>query len=406
MKETKVKNITEIIPNKKYQIRIEKGRRQDGSRNRVVETFSGTLKQAIAYRDELIYEMKHSKLKPGSNMNFLEFTRLWLRDYAEVSLKPTTLDGYKDCLNAHILPHFKDYKLEDITVYELEKFYNVLRKTKSRNRDSNGKEKILSESAVKHQHALLSVMLNTAVKWDFIEYNPCSKLIKKPTPVKKEMNFYNEDELGVLLDNLENEDLTFKAVIYLLVLGGCRRGEALGLTWDLVDFENETITIKRNLLYVKENGVYTDKPKTLRSKRTISVPSICFELLKELKSKQVVMKEMYKGSWVETQLDYVFKDEYGNYFNPNRLTRNWNAFIRKHNLKHIRLHDLRHTCATFLLSHNTPIATVSKKLGHADNYTTYNFYTHSIDRDEVESSKLLNDMVYKLRNKEESEESE
>ncbi|MBR3660546.1 MAG: hypothetical protein IKN63_01405 [Bacilli bacterium] len=51
--------------------------------------------------------------------------------------------------------------------------------------DLDGKEKILSESAVKHQHALLSVMLNTAVKWDFIEYNPCSKLIKKPTPIKK-----------------------------------------------------------------------------------------------------------------------------------------------------------------------------------------------------------------------------
>lgn len=391
----KEKNITEIIPNKKYRISIEKGRKQDGTRNRITETFEGTLKQAIDRRDELLYEVKHFQIKPDSNMNFLEYAKLWLKDYAEVNIKPSTLYGYKSCLNAHILPRFKDYKLSDITVYELEKFYNDLRKTKSLNPDSNGNHNLLSEAVVRHQHSLLCVMLNTAVKWDFINFNPCLKLTKPPTVTRKEMKFYDEEELKKLFQHLEYENLTFKTAIYLLTLGGMRRGECLGLFWEHIDFEKKTITIKNNLLNIREKGVYLDTPKTKKSKRTISLPDICFDLLKKLKAKQELEKEMFSNDWVETE--FVFKDEYGNYYNPSRLSRQWVLFQKKHNLKHIRLHDLRHTCATYLLSHNVPIATVSKKLGHSNIYTTLDVYTHSVDSDDIEASNLLNNMVIKCK---------
>lgn len=391
----KEKNITEIIPNKKYRISIEKGRKQDGTRNRITETFEGTLKQAIDRRDELLYEVKHFQIKPDSNMNFLEYAKLWLKDYAEINIKPSTLYGYKSCLNAHILPRFKDYKLSDITVYELEKFYNDLRKTKSLNPDSNGNHNLLSEAVVRHQHSLLCVMLNTAVKWDFINFNPCLKLTKPPTVTRKEMKFYDEEELKKLFQHLEYENLTFKTAIYLLTLGGMRRGECLGLFWEHVDFEKKTITIKNNLLNIREKGVYLDTPKTKKSKRTISLPDICFDLLKKLKAKQELEKELFSNDWMDTE--YVFKDEYGNYYNPSRLSRQWVLFQKKHNLKHIRLHDLRHTCATYLLSHNVPIATVSKKLGHSNIYTTLDVYTHSVDSDDIEASNLLNNMVIKCK---------
>lgn len=391
----KEKNITEIIPNKKYRISIEKGRKQDGTRNRITETFEGTLKQAIDRRDELLYEVKHFQIKPDSNMNFLEYAKLWLKDYAEINIKPSTLYGYKSCLNAHILPRFKDYKLSDITVYELEKFYNDLRKTKSLNPDSNGNYNLLSEAVVRHQHSLLCVMLNTAVKWDFINFNPCLKLTKPPTVTRKEMKFYDEEELKKLFQHLEYENLTFKTAIYLLTLGGMRRGECLGLFWEHVDFEKKTITIKNNLLNIREKGVYLDTPKTKKSKRTISLPDICFDLLKKLKAKQELEKEMFSNNWMDTE--FVFKDEYGNYYNPSRLSRQWVLFQKKHNLKHIRLHDLRHTCATYLLSHNVPIATVSKKLGHSNIYTTLDVYTHSVDSDDIEASNLLNNMVIKCK---------
>lgn len=398
----KEKNITEIIPNKKYRIDIEKGKKFDGSRNRITETFNGTLKEAIERRDELLYEVKHQKIKPDSNMNFLEYTKIWLRDYAEVNVKPTTLNGYKSCLNAHILPRFKDYKLSDITVYELERFYNDLKKTKVMNPDRYGNYKLISEAVVRHQHSLLCVMLNTAVKWDFLNFNPCLKLTKPPTVTKTEMKFYDEEEIKQLFKSLEYESLTFKTIIYMLVLNGMRRGEALGLMWDNIDFENKTITIRNNLLNVRGKGVFLDTPKTVKSKRTISAPDKCFELLSKLKEYQQYQKEICRDvDWVDT--DYVFKSENGNYYNPDRLSRNWVAFIEKHHLKKVRLHDLRHTCATYLLSHNTPIATVSKKLGHSNIYTTLDTYTHSVDSDDIIASSLLNNLAVDIKMEDDKE---
>lgn len=387
---TKERNITELVPNKKYRIDIESGRKLDGTRNRIVEVVNGPLRQAIDRRDELKYEIKHSKIKPNSSMTFLDYSKLWLRDYAEVNIKKSTLAGYKSSLNYHILPRFKDYKLSDITVYEIERFYNDLRKKQSGNITDIGKHTI-SESTVRHQHSLLCVMLNTAVKWDFIEYNPCLKLTKPPIQRRNEMSFYDEKEIQLLFQYLDNENLTFKTAVYLLVLGGFRRGECLGLMWEDIHFESETITIRNNLISVQGQGVYLDTPKTNKSKRTVSVPTICFQLLRELNESQSIMKKMCGTLWQDTS--FVFKSEYGTFYNPNRLSRNWRAFIKKYNLKRIRLHDLRHTCATYLLSHNTPVATVSKKLGHSNIYTTLDTYTHSVDSDDVEASKLLNDMA-------------
>ena len=229
-----------------------------------------------------------------------------------------------------------------------------------------------------------------------MEFNPCLKLTKPPTVTRKEMQFYDEEELQLLFKHLEYEDLTFKTAIYLLVLGGLRRGECLGLMWKLVNFKEKTNTIKNNLLKIRGKGVYLETPKTKKSLRTVTLPDVCFDLLKELKNQQEAMKDMFKGSWQDT--DFVFKDEFGNYFNPSRLSRNWSSFMKKHNLKHIRLHDLRHTCATYLLSHNTPIATVSKKLGHSNIYTTLDVYTHAVDSDDVDASNLLNNMVLGCKN--------
>ncbi len=113
---------------------------------------------------------------------------------------------------------------------------------------------------------------------------------------------------------------------------------------------------------------------------------------------------MNQSNWKNT--DFVLKSEDGTYYNPNRLTRNWKAFIRKYKLKSIRLHSLRHSFTTYLLSHNTPVATVSKKLGHCDIYTTLNVYIHSVDNDERESTELLNNMISSIMSSNKSKKSD
>lgn len=389
----KERNITEIIPNEKYRIDIESGRKYDGSRNRISETFAGTLKQAIARRDDLLYEIKHSKLKPDGSMTFLEFTKLWLKDYAEPNVRPTTLYGYKCNLNAYILPAFKDFKLSEIKVYHLEKFYNDLKQTPTKITQGTKNPKMLSSTTILKQHRQLSLMLSTAVKWEFLESNPCQKVIRPPMKSTPEMAYYNEDEIKQLFKLLDEEDLGFKTAVYMLVLGGFRRAELLGLYWEDIDFENQTVSVYKNLLNIKGQGVVEGKVKTTRSKRTVSLPEECFELLKHYKVLQSERKSMLGKAWKESP--YVFKMVTGGCMKPDWLSKTWKTFLDNNDMRSIRLHDLRHTCATYLLSIGTPIATVSRKLGHSDIYTTYNTYTHSLEKDDKEAVEKLAERLFR-----------
>lgn len=104
-------------------------------------------------------------------------------------------------------------------------------------------------------------------------------------------------------------------------------------------------------------------------------------------------KRLLKDNWKDSP--YVFKSEFGGFINPERLTDKWNRFLKKYKLRKLRLHDLRHTSATFLISKGIPIATVSKRLGHSNIYTTLNIYTHSVNDDEITAIDVINENFFK-----------
>lgn len=388
----KEKNITEIIPKQKYRIDIESGRRYDGTRNRIVK-YAKNLTEAKAIRDDILYEIRNKKLKPNSNITFYDFSKLWLKDYVEVNVKPSTASGYKGNLNAYILPVFKDYKLSEIKSYHLERFYNDLKKRTTHLLDSNGMRKKLSSTTIQKVHRQLSLMFNTAIKWDFLDINPCTKVMKPPTQASPEMDFYSEKEINEILDCLENEALSFKIAIYMLIFGGFRRGELLGLHWEDINFETCMVSIKRNLINIRHRGVIEDTTKTLKSVREVLLPKNIFDLLSLYKTAQENNKRLLKDNWKDSP--YVFKSEFGGFINPERLTDKWNRFLKKYKLRKLRLHDLRHTSATFLISKGIPIATVSKRLGHSNIYTTLNIYTHSVNDDEITAIDVINENFFK-----------
>lgn len=388
----KEKNITEIINNKKYRIDIEKGRKYDGTRNRIVK-YATTIKEAREIRDNLLYEIRHEKLKPNSSITFYEFVKIWLKEYAERNVKPSTLYGYRCNLNAYILPIFKDYKMNEIKSFHLDKFYNQLNDRTKKGLNERGEKEKISSTTIQKQHRLISLIFNTAIKWDFVDTNPCSKVVRPPTKANPEMDFYNEQEITEIFKLLKNEDIAFKTAITMLITGGFRRAELLGLHWDDIDFEDLTISIKRNLVNIRGKGVIEDTTKTVKSVRRIAMPLIVFDLLNEYKEHQKQLRNICEVNWKDTP--YVFKSSNGNYIYPETISSHWKQFLKKNKLRAIRLHDLRHTCATFLISNGIPIATVSKKLGHSNIYTTLNTYTHSVNDDEKTTIDLMNEKLFK-----------
>lgn len=389
----KEKNITEVIPNEKYRITIEKGKRHDGARNRLTETFYGTLKEAISRRDDLLYEIKHSMAKPDGRMNFIDYSKFWIENYAEPNVKPSTLYSYRCMLNSYILPRFKNYKLNEFKVYALESFYRELSKRPTKVTANSNNPQVLSQTTILRVHRLLNLMFNTAIKWDFIDTNPCSKIIKPPTNAPSEVEFYSEKEIKKILELLEDEEVGFKTAIYWLLLGGFRRGELLNLFEEDVNRENHTVRINKNLLSISGKGLVTGTPKTNRSLRTISLPNKCFELLDEYDSVKKERKKLLGNHYHESK--YIFQSVFGGCMKPDWLTREWKKFLKKNDLRELVLHSLRHTHATYLLSLGIPISTISKKLGHSDAYTTLKYYTGAVESDDKKSVEELEKRLLK-----------
>ena len=113
--------------------------------------------------------------------------------------------------------------------------------------------KPLSEETILHHHRLISSMLSTAVEWGVLFANPCDRT-KPPKVTHKEPKYLDEKQAAVLLEVLEDEPMTYRTIIHMLLFTGMRRGELLGLKWSDVDFDNNILQVCRSLQYTKDRG--------------------------------------------------------------------------------------------------------------------------------------------------------
>lgn len=296
------------------------------------------------------------KVSPTSSITLVSYSQKWLNEYAKIKLRERTIQLYKDYLNGRILPHFGNIKLKDIKAYNIQMFLNSLTSE-------------LSTASIKKYKALLSVMLNTAVKWQIIEFNPCV-YVDIPLGLNNKVKpiFLTKNEANELLNCLKNEDLKYQVIVRLALQCGMRRSEILGLTWNDIDFYNNTININKALSYIKGQGQIITNTKNKSSNRIIYANSELIKLIQALPHKS----------------EYIFNKEH-----IDDVTKWFNRFLKRHNLKHMRFHDLRHTHATLLISSGVNMKTVSTRLGHSSINTTLNIYTHSLNEDDKKASEII-----------------
>ncbi len=191
-------------------------------------------------------------------------------------------------------------------------------------------------------------------------------------------NFYTIDEIQKLFECIKEHEC--KLPIMLTAMYGFRRSEVLGLKWNAIDFENKLISVQHKVLETKIDGkreIYlSDKLKNQTSNRTLPLLPQAEKLLLDKKNEIEKNKVLLGKSYDNRYLDYVCVDNLGRLILPNRLTHNFIKIIRKNNLKHIRFHDLWHSCASIMLSNGVPMKQIQEWLGHADFSTTANIYSH------------------------------
>lgn len=188
---------------------------------------------------------------------------------------------------------------------------------------------------------------------------------------------------------LSYPDIRIKTSLLLFLLTGFRRGEVAGLKWDDVDFRTNKITIKRNALEIRHQGVILKEPKTKKSARTITMPTLLIQQLKEYKEWQDNLIPKL-GDYYHNE-NWLFTRDNGMIIRPSTFLEWMKKVLKKANLPHFTIHSLRHTNITLQITAGVPLVTVSGRAGHSRTSTTTDIYSHFIQSsDNVAASTLDN----------------
>ena len=244
------------------------------------------------------------------------------------------------------------------------------------------KFKPLSDKTILEHHRLISMIMAMAEKELLIPYNPAAKATP-PKVSKKEADYFQPEEVADIVKALQDVPVKWKAMTYILIDTGCRRGELMGLQWHCVDLDKGIMMIKQALLYTKDKGVYVGPPKTGRPRAVCLAPET-IDVLKKWKTEQLRTKIRHADIWQDT--GFIFTKDDGAAMHPDSITDWLNKFSDANDLPHIHPHAFRHTVASILISSGIDPVTTANELGHADANTTNAIYAHQIARARAEAS--------------------
>lgn len=301
-------------------------------------------------------------------MTFAEFMEEWLESVIRPQIQTVTYSSYCSSVQKIIVPYFKKQGilLKDLTARDIQLFY-----AKRLNVDK------VKAASVKRNHANIRKALQYAVKMDMIPYNPADR-VDLPRQEKFIGEFYDADEALALFEAAKGHRL--ELAVLLATVYGLRRGEIVGLKWSAIDFKAETLTVRHTVTSCFMDGktvdIENDRPKSKASLRTLPLIPMFKERLSALQKVQEHNRKLCGRSYNTDYLEYVYVDEMGNRIKPDYITGMFPALLKKHGLRRIRFHDLRHTAASLLLSNGVAMKQIQEWMGHSDFSTTANIYAH------------------------------
>lgn len=251
-----------------------------------------------------------------------------------------------------------------------------------------------SKATITGIRTTLVMILAEAKRRMLIEQNYATSEYTKPLKGKvKEKTIFNEEETKRFIKCiLAENDLRKKASLAMFIFLGLRKAEVAGMSFDCIDFENNTLSVKENKIYAgKEFGNKLKSPKTTNSRRTIVMPQKLSEILLEYKNWWEEQKNLHGDLWAYT--NYLFLQDNGETINPCTLSQWVNKFELINGFKHVSCHGLRHTATTLMIKSGIPIKVVSIILGHASPEFTLKVYTHIMEGQPEEASVIYNNFL-------------
>jgi len=324
----------------------------------------GNKKKAELFLKEKIEEYSNAQTVQDTKILFSDFLLDWLEMH-KVRIEAVTYAGYKRLL-LQMQPYFKQRRicLLDLTTKHIQDYCTY--KLKS----------IGPNSVLKHL-TLIKTALKYAQKIKMLKENPAD-WVERPKKQKFIGDYYNKDEISALLGVIKNSPI--ETPLMFAIYFGLRRSEIVGIRWSSIDWINRTLTISHKIVPVNDNGIYrldaSDRLKTKSSYRTMPLDDTFIAYLEGLKAQQEANKALCGNSYSYEYDGYICVNDIGQLISPNYITMAFRKLLIKNSMRHIRLHDLRHSCATLLLSLGYNMKDIQVWLGHGDIGTTMNIYAH------------------------------
>lgn len=290
-----------------------------------------------------------------------------------VTMSENSRASFQSALNTWIYPAIGNKRLPDVSPADLSALLLEIQ--------AAGK----SHATAVKVYTVLHTLFKMAYLADEIPRNPMDK-VSRPVPRKDEIReteaqALTVEELRAVLEALEAEPLKWQALVHVLIDTGCRRGECCGLKWEDVDLEGRVLTIRRNLCYTPQKGVYVDTPKSGKV-REVDIGPETAALLASLRGQS-------EGSYVFTREDGVEP------MHPQSPTRYLKKLSAKCGVPDLHPHKLRHTFASVAITAGADVASVSEALGHSDKAVTLRMYTHADAESRRRAAQLFREAIKK-----------
>lgn len=377
-----------------YSIRVHRGRGADGKQLKpytatfdVLPTWTekSARKKAEAFAATFEKACREGTAS-DARITFEKYAKyvLDLRESRQ-SIKHGTLVFYRAAAD-RVYPFIGALKLKDVRAEHLNTMYSKLLEKDAKT------GKALSVTTVRGCHHFVSMIFTQAVKEGLIPLSPAAR-VELPKAQKKTADYFQPEQIAAIFSALESEPFKWRMLLHILMLTGCRRGEALGLTWQDIDLDACQLHIRQSVQYRADRGVYIDTPKTASGDRWIAIPAETVALLRQYKKWQLE-ERLRLGEYYHDQ-GFLFTQENGNVMHPDSVTKWCRAFSKRRGLPHIHPHSFRHSAASMLVFGGADLASIAHRLGHAQISTTMDIYSHAIHEADQKNAAILSEVVLK-----------
>ena len=343
-----------------WELQVFLGRDSNGKRLRKTETVHGKKSEAHRRLREILGDLDHGIAPPRKNYKLREWLDLWMSEVIIPNRRQKTVDRYEGIIRLHIVPHLGNVEFSKLTPVQVQKLESLLRQ-----------EKGMAPQGIQLVHNVLSGAMKHALRMELIQRNPVALVSPPPIP-KAEAEAPEIEAVKRLLETGESQQHYLWPCLHLIAYTGMRRGEALGLEWERVEWDKKQLMVSASLV-ATAHGLSLERPKTSSGRRVVDLDTHTVAVLSGHRQRQ---QQFARELGVPAPAIVFPRNGLEGWSHPNTLSHALASLSEKAGCGKITFRSLRHFHASVALKTGQNLVVVSKRLGHKKVSTTIDIYAH------------------------------